>query len=175
MTLRAAVVGVVARAAIFAVLAAAVPNVVKAAGGAAEPPDPCRLVDRHEASRALGMPIVELKLATMAPSSRTCTMRTTNLLRSVIVTVWRWRSPAEAHVRFDSLVAETSSRMGPTVAIAELGDEARSIASNVYARDGAGVIAVALIDGTVGPGRTARTAALARRALARMRQRSAVP
>ena len=158
-----------ARAVVFAVLVAMVSGNARAAGGAAEPPDPCRLVDRRDASRLLGMPIVELKLAVMAPSSRTCTLRTTNLLRSVIVTVWRWRSPAEARDRFDSLVDETSKRMRPTVAIAGLGDEARSIASNVYARKGSDAIALAVIDGTVGPARTARTIALARRILERIR------
>jgi hypothetical protein len=134
------------------------------AGAAAEPPDPCALVSKADAAKAIGSPIVSVKGMTAGPS-RSCSFHGTKLLESVVVTAFRYGSPAEAHTRFIDIVKQTASAAAqPATKLNGVGDEAVSIRSNVYVRKGA-VAVVFNIFGVRGPALTARAVALAKRTL----------
>jgi hypothetical protein len=137
------------------------------AGAAAEPPDPCALVSKAEAAKAIGSAITSVKGITAGPS-RSCSFHGTKLLESVVVTSFRYSSPAEAHTRFIDIVKQTASAATqPATKLKGVGDEAVSIMSNVYVRKGA-VALVFNIFGVRGPALTARAVALAKHTLARL-------
>ena len=138
------------------------------AGAAAEPPDPCALVAKADAATAIGSPITSVKAMTAGPS-RSCSFHGTKLLQSVVVTAFRFRSPAEAHTRFIDIVKQTAHDAGTAAAkLNGVGDEAVSIISNVYVRKGSAAL-VFNIFGVRGPSLTARAIVLAKHTVARLR------
>jgi hypothetical protein len=137
------------------------------AGAATEPPDPCALVSKADAATAIGFPITSVKAMTAGPS-RSCSFHGTKLLQSVLVTAFRYGSPAEAHTRFIDIVKQTASAATqPATKLNGVGDEAVSIMSNVYVRKGTAAL-VFNIFGVRGPALTARAVALAKRTVARL-------
>ena len=137
------------------------------ARAAAEPPDPCALVAKADAAAAIGIPITSVKGMTAGPS-RSCSFRGTKLLQSVVITTFRYRSPAEAHARFIDIVKQTASAAGAKATkLNGVGDEAVSIISNVYVRKGTAAL-VFNIFGVRGPPLTARAVTLAKRTLAHL-------
>jgi hypothetical protein len=138
------------------------------AGAAAEPPDPCALVSKADAAKAIGSPITTVKAMSAGPS-RSCSFHGTKLLESVVVTAFRYASPAEAHTRFIDIVKQTATAASqPATKVSGVGDEAVSIMSNVYVRKGAAAL-VFNIFGVRGPALTARAVALAKRTVAHLR------
>ncbi|MDQ6941204.1 MAG: hypothetical protein M3169_01655 [Candidatus Eremiobacteraeota bacterium] len=138
------------------------------AGAAADPPDPCALVTKADAAAAIGAPIASVKAMTAGPS-RSCSFHGAKSLQSVVVTAFRYASPAEAHTRFIDIVKQTASAASaPATKLNGVGDEAVSIISNVYARKGTAAL-VFNIFGVRGPPLTARAVALARHTLAHLR------
>jgi hypothetical protein len=138
------------------------------AGAAAEPPDPCALVEKADAATAIGSRVTSVKAMTAGPS-RSCSFHGTKLLESVVVTSFRYGSPGEAHTRFIDIVKQTAkAAAAPTTKLNGLGDEAVSIVSNVYVRKGTAAL-VFNIFGVRGPALTARAVALAKRTLTRLR------
>ncbi len=134
---------------------------------AADLPDPCALVSKADAATAIGSPITSVKPMTAGPS-RSCSFHGTKLLESVVVTAFRYGSPAEAHTRFIDIVKQTaSSATQPATKLNGVGDEAVSIISNVYVRKGT-VALVFNIFGVRGPALTARAVALAKHTLTRL-------
>lgn len=139
-----------------------------AAARAAEPPDPCALVSKHEASAALGAPVTSVA-GTQAGPSRSCSFHGAKPLQSVVVTAFRYRSPREAHDRFIDTVKQTArAAAAPAAKVNGVGDEAVAIDSSVYARKGTDAL-VFNIFGERGPPLTARAVALAKHALAHLR------
>jgi hypothetical protein len=160
MLARTSALGVLAG--VYALLASA------PAGAAAEPPDPCALVSKADAAKAIGSPIMSVKGQTAGPS-RSCSFHGAKLLQSVVVTAFRYDSPAEAHTRFIDIVKQTAtSASAPATKVNGVGDEAVSIISNVYVRKGA-VALVFNIFGVRGPTLTAHAVALAKHTLAHLR------
>ncbi len=138
------------------------------ARAAAEPPDPCALVSKADAATAIGSPIASVKPVTAGPS-RSCSFHGTKPLQSVVVTAFRYGSPAEAHTRFIDIVKQTASAASqPATKLNGVGDEAVSIMSNVYVRKGTAAL-VFNIFGVRGPMLTARAVALAKRTLPHLR------
>ena len=134
---------------------------------AAEPPDPCILVSKADAAKAIGSPIISVKAMTAGPS-RSCSFHGTKLLESVVVTAFRYGSPAEAHTRFIEIVKQTAGAAAqPATKLSGVGDEAVSIMSNVYVRKGTAAL-VFNIFGVRGPTLTARAIALAKHTLTRL-------
>jgi hypothetical protein len=137
------------------------------ASAAAEPPDPCALVSKADAATAIGSPITSVRAMTAGPS-RSCSFHGTKPLQSVVVTAFRYRSPAEAHTRFIDIVKKTASDASqPAAKLSGVGDEAVSIMSNVYVRKGTAAL-VFNIFGVRGPTLMARAVALAKRTLPRL-------
>jgi hypothetical protein len=137
------------------------------ARAAAEPPDPCALVSKADAATAIGSPITSVKGMTAGPS-RGCSFHGAKPLQSVVVTAFRYSSPAEAHTRFIDIVKQTASAAAqPATKLNGVGDEAVSIMSNVYVRKGTAAL-VFNIFGVRGPTLTARAIALAKHTLARL-------
>ncbi len=150
---------------------AAIAVVLLAAAGsaayAATPPDPCAVVAKADAAAALGTPVKSAKAETMGPS-KSCAFHGAKLFQSVVVTAFRSDSVAEARARFNDLVKQTASAFSAKPAkVAGVGDEAVTIASNVYARKGTEAY-VFNVFGTRGPALTARAVALAKKTLARV-------
>ena len=140
---------------------------ISPASAAAEPPDPCEIVSKADAATAIGVPITSVKGMTAGPS-RSCSFHGSKLLQSVVVTAFRYRSPAEAHARFIDIVKQTASASGtPATKLNGVGDEAVSIISNVYVRKGTTAL-VFNIFGVRGPPLTARAVTLAKRTLAHL-------
>ncbi|HYW55169.1 MAG TPA: hypothetical protein VE826_14450 [Dongiaceae bacterium] len=134
------------------------------AGAAPDPPDPCALVAKADAAKAVGSAITSVKGMTAGPS-RSCSFHGTKLLESVVVTAFRYGSAAEAHTRFIDIVKQTAKAAAqPAAKVNGVGDEAVSIMSNVYVRKGA-VALVFNIFGVRGPALTARAVTLAKRTL----------
>jgi hypothetical protein len=135
---------------------------------AAEPPDPCALVSKHDASTALGSPVTSVA-GTEAGPSRSCSFHGTKPLQSVVVTAFRYASPREAHARFIDIVKQTASAAAaPAAKLKGVGDEAVEIGSNVYARKGTDAL-VFNIFGERGPPLTARAVALAKHTLTHLK------
>lgn len=133
----------------------------------AEPPDPCTLVAKADAAKAMGSPIVSVKGTTAGPS-RSCSFHGAKPLQAVVVTAFRYGSPREAHTRFIDIVKQTASAAAvPAVKVNGVGDEAVSINSNVYVRKGSDAL-VFNIFGIRGPPLTARATALAKHTLAHL-------
>jgi len=155
------------RSALLPVLVLASTVLAGAPAQAADPPDPCALVSKADAAKAIGSPVTSVKGQTAGPS-RSCSFRGTKLLQSVVVTAFRYASPAEAHARFIDTVKQTASAASaPATKLNGVGDEAVSIISNVYVRKGA-VALVVNIFGVRGPQLTARAAALAKQTVAHL-------
>ena len=137
------------------------------APASAEPPDPCALVAKAAAAAAIGSPITSVKGMTAGPS-RSCSFHGTKPLQAVVVTAFRYGSPAEAHTRFIDIVKQTASAAAtPAAKLHGVGDEAVSINSNVYVRKGSDAL-VFNIFGIRGPPLTARAVALAKHTLAHL-------
>jgi len=134
---------------------------------AADPPDPCALVAKADAAAAIGAPVTSVRGMTAGPS-RSCSWHGTKALQSVVVTAFRYGSPAEAHARFIEIVKQTAAAAAtPAAKLAGVGDEAVAINSSVYARKGTAAL-VFNIFGARGPALTARAAALAKHTLAHL-------
>jgi hypothetical protein len=135
---------------------------------AAAPVDPCRLVTKTDAAKALGSPIATVRPMT-AGSSRICAFHGTKPLQSVVVTAFGYDSPAQAHTRFIDIVQQTAhAAAAGATRMKGIGDEAVAIDASVYVRKGTAAL-VFNIFGVSRPPPTARTVALAKSALARMR------
>ncbi|HEV2642218.1 MAG TPA: hypothetical protein VGT98_05910 [Candidatus Elarobacter sp.] len=133
----------------------------------AEPPDPCILVSKADAAKAMGSPIVSVKGLTAGPS-RSCSFHGAKPLQAVVVTAFRYGSAREAHTRFIDIVKQTASAAAtPAAKLNGVGDEAVSINSNVYVRKGSDAL-VFNIFGIRGPPLTARAVALAKHTLAHL-------
>jgi hypothetical protein len=152
----------------FCPLAAVLSLMAAAPASAAEPPDPCALVSKHDAAAALGSPVTSVA-GTEAGPSRSCSFHGAKPLQSVVVTAFRYGSPREAHDRFIDIVQQTArAAAAPAAKLGGVGDEAVSISSSVYARKGT-VALVFNIFGLRGAPLTARAVALAKHTLARLR------
>ena len=135
---------------------------------AAEPPDPCALVSKHDAAAALGSPVTSVA-GTEAGPSRSCSFHGAKPLQSVVVTAFRYGSPREAHARFIDIVQQTArAAAAPVTKVRGAGDEAVAINSSVYARKGTDAL-VFNIFGERSPSLTARAVTLAKHTLARLR------
>jgi hypothetical protein len=138
------------------------------AAWAATPSDPCRVVSKRDAAEALGVPVTSVAATTMGPS-KSCALHGAKPFQSVVVTAFRSDSVAEARARFGDLVKRTASDFNTSPAkLSGVGDEAVTIASNVYARKGTEAY-VFNVFGTRGPALTARTVELAKATLAHVR------
>ena len=137
------------------------------ARAAAEPPDPCALVAKADAAKAVGSAITSVRAMTAGPS-RSCSFHGTKPLQSVVVTAFRYDSPAQAHARFIDIVKQTASvAAAPATKLRGVGDEAVAINSSVYVRKGT-VALVFNIFGFRGPPLTARAVTLAKHTLAHL-------
>ncbi|MDB5073313.1 MAG: hypothetical protein JWM87_4424 [Candidatus Eremiobacteraeota bacterium] len=152
-------------------LGTAVAAVLLAAAGsaawAATPRDPCQAVAKSDAAKALGTPVTSVKATTMGPS-KNCAFHGARPFQSVVVTAFRSDSVGEARARFSDLVKQTASAFSSAPAkLPGVGDEAVTIASNVYARKGTEAY-VFNVFGTRGPALTARAVELAKATLGRI-------
>ncbi|MEA2721652.1 MAG: hypothetical protein QOJ39_3516 [Candidatus Eremiobacteraeota bacterium] len=156
------------RCALAPAAAAGFTAAVTFAAWAATPSDPCRVVSKADAATALGMPVTSVRPTTMGPS-KSCAFRGVRPFQSVVVTAFRSDSVPEARARFSDLVKQTASAFSSAPAkLNGVGDEAVTIASNVYARKGTEAY-VFNVFGTRGPALTARAVALAKATLDRIR------
>jgi hypothetical protein len=150
-----------------AAVAAVIPAAAGSAAWAATPSDPCRVVSKADAAKALGTPVSSVKATTMGPS-KNCAFHGSKPVQSVVVTAFRSDSVDEARARFSDLVKQTASAFSSSPAkLSGVGDEAVTIASNVYARKGTEAY-VFNVFGTRGPALTARAVALAKATLAHL-------
>ena len=149
-------------------LAAALAAAAAGPAAAAEPRDPCRVVSKADAARALGAAVTGVKATTMGPS-KSCAFRGPRPLQSVVVTAFRSDSVPEARARFADLIKQTASAFSAQPKkLAGVGDEAVTIASNVYARKGTEAY-VFNVFGARGPALTARAVELAKETLEHIR------
>lgn len=132
---------------------------------AASEPDPCAAVAARDAARAMGAPVTSARARTVG-SSRNCSFHGTKPLQAVVVTVFPWGSPARAHDMFGNLVKQTARAFSAAPAkLSGVGDEAVTIAANVYVRKG-GDGYVFNVFGARTPALTERTVALAKATMA---------
>jgi hypothetical protein len=156
------------RTPVVAVLAVALCLLPAARARAGTPPDPCATVARADAARAIGSPIGAVKPMTIGPS-RSCSFHGARPLQGAVVTAFRWDSQAEARVRFDDMVKQNAGAFAATPAkLAGVGDEAVAVQARVYARKGTTAY-VFDVFGARSPALTARTVALAKATMARLR------
>ena len=146
-------------AAIVAVLA-----VAPCGAAAATPDDPCATVATSDAAKALGTAVVSRKAGAAGPS-RSCAFHGGGPLQSIVVTTFRYTTPADAHAAFTSMIAQTAAMGSPALPAPGIGDEAKAIFSTIYARKGTALY-VFNIFGHRGPELTARAAGLAKTTLA---------
>jgi hypothetical protein len=155
------------RTSLAAALAVALCLLPLAQARADDAPDPCVTVTKDDAAKAIGSPVSSVKPMTVGPS-RGCSFHGARPLQGAVVTAFRWDSPAEARARFADMVKQSASASGTTPAkLAGAGDEAVTIASNVYARKGTAAY-VFNVFGARTPTLAARTVALAKATMARV-------
>lgn len=156
------------RLSLLATLAAAFALATTATAGAATPPNPCTTVAKADAAKALGAPVTGVKAGTAGPSA-SCTFRGPRLMQAVVVTAFRYDSPADANARFGDMVKQTAAAMSaPAAKLNGIGDDAVAIFSSVYTRKGP-YIYVFNVFGQRNPALTARAGALAKATMARIR------
>ena len=143
---------------------AAVLAFVPCGASAATADDPCVTVSKADAAKALGTPVVSQKASAAGPS-RSCTFRGSAPLHSVVITAFRYDTPADAHARFGPMIAQTAAMGEPALPAPGIGDEAKTIFSTAYARKGSAIY-VFNVFGHRGPELTARAATLAKATLA---------
>jgi len=156
------------RPSLVAVLAGALALLPLAPARAGDPPDPCAMVAKDDAAKAVGSPLSAVKATTVGPS-RSCSFHGARPLQGAVVTAFRWDSPAEARARFADMVKQSASAFGGApVKLDGAGDEAVTVGANVYARKGTTAY-VFNVFGARTPALAARTVALAKATMARVR------
>jgi hypothetical protein len=128
--------------------------------------DPCAVVDRGDAARALQAPVASIKVRDMG-SHVSCSYRTSPIVASLTLTIERFDTPEEAKSEFGTTIASPANAVAPSAQISGIGDGAQRLGSSIYTVKGNTLYVFTLLAKDGNGAGAQRTIALAKRTLAR--------